>query len=141
MKIVSILSFKVPRLSRYYSGQSRDYRSHRGPGLRGDCHAVIIRQVFFDVQKPYKMNGLKSRFWNSHETVIWVVLIKLFSSLTIQLWKTKRYLKIWILIWSYLFLKVLLLFSTISALDNEELSKELDLKAQELAQGTHYFFK
>ena len=41
----------------------------------------------------------------------------------------------------YLFLKVLLLFSTISALDNEELSKELDLKAQELAQGTHYFFK
>ena len=41
----------------------------------------------------------------------------------------------------YLFLKVLLLFSTISALDNEELSKELDLKAQELAQGTHYFLK
>ena len=65
----------------------------------------------------------------------------MFSSLTIQLWKTKRYLKIWILIWSYLFLKVLLLFSTISALDNEELSKELDLKAQELAQGAHYFFK
>ena len=41
----------------------------------------------------------------------------------------------------YLFLKVLLLFSTISALDNEELSKELDLKAQELAQGAHYFLK